>query len=203
MSPRTGLSICIACAGLSCASARDRINALDSRVAAVERPVPQPPTSPQAAPTPGEPHLAEAVTVELGDSEFHGGDAIMISEVRGTRPTLQLGESYVVKGYYHLSSRDTATLLLSVTTTSRADSGVTQPASAVRLSRGDGEFALTKRLDTPGHLHLTFYGTDGRPVSGVYFGAGDWLLQHKSWRYDSPTPLPNSPENTKSPFELL
>ena len=203
MSLRTGLSLCIASAGLSCASHGDRISALDDRVAALEQQVSEPPTSPQAAPTPGESRLAEAVSVELGDSEFHGGDAIIISEVRGTRPTLELGESYVVKGYYPLSSRDTATLLLSVTTTSRAGSGVTQPASAIRVSRGDGEFALTKHLEAPGHLHLTFYGTDGRPVSGVYFGAGDWLLRHKSWRYDSPTLLPNAPENTKSPFELL
>ena len=209
MDPRASLRSLLllgaAFTAFSCVSQRDQVDALEGRIAALEDQV-QRGTSKSApavlAPPATHPQFTDAVSVELGASEFHDGDTIVITEVRGTKATLQLGQSYVVTGRYHLSSRDSATLLLSVTATNGGVSSPT-PESTVRVARGDGEFTLTKRLDSVGYPHLTFYGTDGQPVSGVYFGTGDWLLKRKDWRYDAPSPKPSPPQQSTKPIELL
>jgi hypothetical protein len=56
---------------------------------------------------------------------------------------------------------------------------------ALEVLRGDGEFALSSIVDS-GYPHLTFYGADGDPFGGVYFGSGGSVLEKKRWRYRNP-----------------
>jgi hypothetical protein len=100
---------------------------------------------------------------------------------------LKVGGSYVIRGRYTLQSLPEATLLLSVTTSGPSGHAPVPPGASVRVTRGSGEFELRRELTDEGWPHLTFYDVnDGRPVGGVYFGEGDWLLAKKSWRYRAP-----------------
>src|SRR5262245_17507933 len=74
------------------------------------------PSSPRVLTTIGQKD-GSVIPVELGASEFHDGDAIAITEVRGTASTFAIGSSYVVRGQFRLMSREKATLLLSITAT--------------------------------------------------------------------------------------
>lgn len=126
------------------------------------------------------------VPIELGEAEFYDGDSITITEIRGSHATVAKGGTYVVKGRYHLASRDGARLLLSVTATEGSGRSETEPDSVTTVAKGDGEFTLVKRVDVAGYPHLTFYGADGHPFGGVYFGHGESLLGKKGWSYRTP-----------------
>lgn len=173
----------------SCAHDRAEITSLQARVAALESRLDgaSPKTAaPRAAPPEIANKLVNSVPVELGDVEFYDGDTITITEIRGTEPSMRPGGTFLVKGRYHLASRDGATLLFSITATQGNGRTTTPKESRLLATRGDGEFALVARFDNPGYPHLTFYGSDGRPFGGVYFGNGDSLLSEKTWRYRQP-----------------
>ena len=173
----------------SCAHDRAEIASLEGRVAALESRL-DGASHKTAAPTTAPPEIAKrlvnSVPVELGDAEFHDGDTITITEIRGTEPSMRPGGTFLVKGRYHLASRDGATLLFSITATQGSGRTTTPEESRLLVTRGDGEFALFARIDSPGYPHLTFYGANGQPFGGVYFGNGDSLLSKKAWRYREP-----------------
>lgn len=123
------------------------------------------------------------IPVELGASEFHDGDSVTIAHVRGTEPAFAVGSSYVVRGHYRLMSRDRATLLLSITAMGTAGNIPIEEGSRLDVQRGEGDFVLWSQINYAGYPHLTFYGSDGYPIGGVYFGNGRSLLQNKSWSY--------------------
>lgn len=173
----------------SCAHDRAEIASLEARVAALESRL-DGASHKTAARAAAPPEIAKRfvnpVPVELGDAEFYDGDAITITEVRGTEPSMRPGGTFLVKGRYHLASRDSATLLFSITATQGTGRTTTPEESRLLVSRGDGEFALVATIDNPGYPHLTFYGADGHPFGGVYFGNGDSLLSKKGWKYREP-----------------
>jgi hypothetical protein len=130
-----------------------------------------------------EPKFEYAPAFELGAAEFHGGDAITITELRCDRSAIEADATCRVKGRYVLKSKDRATLLFSVTESGAAKPTPTEARAMVKLARGEGSFTLVHKLPK-GYPHLTFYDPSGHPVSGTYFGHGDSLLKVKSWRYD-------------------
>ncbi len=176
-----------------CGGAMDeKVAALEARVARLEASLaPAAPATtksddaqPDLEPAAPAAHTAP-VAFELGDAEFYDGDEITIREIAGTQATMDVGGSYLVKGHYRLQSHDSATLLLSVTVTEGSGHGTTRRTARLKVSRGEGDFELLKRLGPHGYPHLTYYGPDGHPFGGVYFGSGPWLLPHKSWRYNA------------------
>jgi hypothetical protein len=174
----------------SCAHQQAEIASLESRIAALEAQRHEAPCagapSPAASAESPRQALENAVPVELGDAEFYDGDTIAITEIRGTETLLRPGGTFLVKGRYHLASHDNATLLFSVTATHGTGRAPIPVDSRLAVSRGDGEFALVTTINGAGYPHLTFYGSDGHPFGGVYFGNGESVLPKKTWSYRDP-----------------
>lgn len=119
----------------------------------------------------------------------------------GTVPALQVGGSYQLSGTYRLSSQERASLLASVTLTTRSASPPDSPWASTFVARGSGQFQLELTLHQQGFPHVTMYSPSGRPFCGLYFGHDEWLLKRKGWSYLLPAPvLPVAPTQ---PFQLL
>jgi hypothetical protein len=133
-----------------------------------------PPLLPQAPVS----ELKHVVPFRIGATEFQGGDSITITEVRGTSETIQVGDTYQVKGTYHLASRPHATLALSVSAIRPEDSvGFWASNQSMTIDCGDGDFTLYERIACPGYPHVSLYA--GRnSIGGVYFGTGETILRH-------------------------
>ena len=130
------------------------------------------------------PALPHDVPFRLGDIELDGKDRIEITSVRGDRATFEIGGTYEVQGRYALTTRQQASLVLSVTTSGPPVPSPAHGNSHVRVNQGKGTFSLTMHLAQAGWPHVTLYDVDSRaPFSGVYFGEGAFLLEKKSWRY--------------------
>ncbi len=116
------------------------------------------------------PHV---LSFRLGKRTFAEGDNITITEIRGTRPKLEIGGRYLVRGEYTLSSQDSASLCLFRTTT-KPGTGRIKPTQRMEVQRGSGVFALEKEIYSDGYLHLSFYPSGGRSsFGGLYFGQND------------------------------
>jgi hypothetical protein len=121
--------------------------------------------------------LTQIVPFKIGYSDLAGGDRITITEVHGTSDAISPGNTYQVKGTYHLASHDQATLAMSVTATRPQDArGFWASNQSINIQRGDGEFTVYECIPCPGYPHITIYA-DGKSVSDVYFGTGDSLLK--------------------------
>jgi hypothetical protein len=100
----------------------------------------------------------------IGQKSFPQGDYIEITSVE--RSTNQM----VVKGDYNLVSHDQALLALYCTSTNR---NVHEEAiQRMQISKGRGDFELSRSHLYPGLHHVTMYslGAVGKPFAGVYFG---------------------------------
>ena len=102
----------------------------------------------------------------IGQASFPKGDSIEITSVERTP------ERMTVKGHYNLVSHDQATLALYITSTNR---NVPEDATQrMQISKGRGDFELSRSHLYPGLHHVTMYslGADGKskPFAGVYFG---------------------------------
>ncbi len=159
---------------------RARVDRLEAEVAALKSQGRVHQSAPAAAPrsartcvdvnVPPSTQFPFVVDVERGSTSIKAGDAIEIREVRGTRPQLEQGGNYLVRGSYTLGSADEARLLLSVTA-ERPGEGCTSGNSrgSMRVSKGSGDFELATRVPYQGKPHVTFY-VDGQNGGGVYFG---------------------------------
>jgi hypothetical protein len=97
----------------------------------------------------------------IGQSWFPGGDSIAITSVE--RSTNRL----VVKGHYNLVSRDQATLALYCTSTNTNPHE--EATQRMQLSKGRGDFELSRSHLYPGLHHVSMYA-DGHPFASLYFG---------------------------------
>jgi len=147
------------------------------------QPDPAPITTPANSPAP--PVQLPPVVVS-GESEFPyiinfvpyipdgwnspAGDEITITSVRGDRKHIELGGKYLVEGTYKLASVESMMLSVSITAPSRNSPGASSPTlpgeEGTKVSRGTGNFSLTKIMRYPGSLHVAFY-----PVHGGESGA--------------------------------
>ena len=139
-----------------------------------------------STPSPRRPGFPHKVPFELGESEYVGADRIEILEVWGSEPAYQPEGRYLVRGTYRLASVREATLLLATTTTRTDNSGPTEPAQTMQVTRGSGTFELVHRMPAEGYPHLTFYGPSGSGIGGVYFGTGVSVKRDKGWSYSAP-----------------
>ena len=103
----------------------------------------------------------------IGQASFPEGDYIEITSVE--RSTNRM----VVKGNYNLVSHDKALLALYGTSTNNADGHVPEDATQrMQISRGRGDFELSRSHLYPGLHHVTMYSPwpEGKAFAVVYFG---------------------------------
>ncbi len=123
------------------------------------------------------------VPVELGQTEFKEGGHIEIEEVWGTRPRVEVGGQYMVRGKYVLPPGQRGKLYFYET--ANGDWG-REPTSdvdlqTVNLDKESGEFTLVHGMMGPGNFHLYMASPDkySRYFANVYFGTGDNVLRKK------------------------
>jgi len=123
------------------------------------------------------------VAWSMGDHDFPGGDEITIKQVRGTKPTLAPGGRYLVRGTYDLRSVARARLYFGLTA-SNADgyTATDEPQQAVWLTRGTGEFILSRFFQNEGDPHVSLYREKGANFGGVYFGDERGVLRDKGYQ---------------------
>jgi hypothetical protein len=106
---------------------------------------------------------------EAAPPDTRAGDAIKITEIRGTSPVLTVGGMYLVRGTYTLASEPDAALGFHVTA-SRPGEGCTNGngRASQAIARGSGSFELATRIAYEGRPHVSFY-VAGQGSGGVYF----------------------------------
>jgi RNA polymerase sigma factor (sigma-70 family) len=130
----------------------------------------------QGAPELTFPHVIP-VTLSAASAPFRSGDGLLITSVRGDRPHLEPGGTYLVEGNYTLGSAPSAVLALSLT--ARVPQGATDWPKTQHdtIERGSGVFAFIATMQVEGRFHVSFYfPTPGHPNS-VSSGAGVYLLE--------------------------
>jgi hypothetical protein len=127
-----------------------------------------------AAALPSEADFPHLIPVEtwLAAGGFGRGDQIAIRLVRGNRPRLEPGGTYLVLGTYTLASHAEATLALSLTASGPAGRGAWAPTQRRRIAQGSGEFALVAPMRSAGEFHVSFYLADRNDPRRSYAGGG-------------------------------
>lgn len=129
------------------------------------------------------PALSE-IAVAFGPAEFSEGDSIIVDQVLGTSPKLEIGDRVVVRGRYRLASQARAKLGLSLTRTESREPVPISPAANKQVAKGAGEFELVYEVKHVGCMHVSLSDTsDGRSFGTVYFGTPEQLARvHRSPR---------------------
>src|ERR1022692_2902574 len=105
----------------------------------------------------------------IGKTWFPKGDSIEILSVERSP------ERMAVKGRYNLVSADSAGLTLNITSTNQT--GFPEdPNQSIRISKGRGDFELSRSHLVPGLPHVSMYANGGS-FAGVYFGTQDEALE--------------------------
>jgi RNA polymerase sigma factor (sigma-70 family) len=129
--------------------------------------------------------LKYRIPFETGYTETNEGGRIEIQEVWGTRPRIEVGGQYLVRGKYVLPPGERGTLYFYETAT--GDWGQTPTASLdlqyTPLDKERGEFTLMHGMAGPGYFHLYLASPErySRTFANVYFGTGDNVLRKKTW----------------------
>lgn len=119
-----------------------------------------------------------AVRMWVADGGFRSDDAIAITVVRGDRPKIEVGGTYLVQGEYRLESAPTALLALSLTSNGRGGRSVWAETQRRQIERGVGTFTLVAAMHDEGNFHVSFYIADrssdperkvAHSAGGIYF----------------------------------
>jgi RNA polymerase sigma factor (sigma-70 family) len=151
------------------------------------------------------------VPVEIGSSEFRNGGRLEILEIWGTRPKIEVGGQYLVRGKYVLPQDGTLHFYETANATATPDSqsahlrydaaialaphgaGATLDLQLTDLPKGQGEFTVLHGMAGPGSFHLILTAVDkySNWFANVYFGTGDNVLRKKARTgFISPDPDP-------------
>ncbi len=116
------------------------------------------------------PHNIPIETYQTEWSQFRPGDSITLSELRGSSPRIEAGQTYQIKGHYVLASQERA--MMSVFCANGETEDGHSPKSAT-VSKGAGDFCWEFKLLKPGMLHVSFYPSGG----GSGFGGCHFRLK--------------------------
>jgi RNA polymerase sigma factor (sigma-70 family) len=123
------------------------------------------------------------VAFKTGFTEFKEGGHIEITEVWGTRPHIEVGGQYLVRGKYVLPPGERGKLYFYETAT--GDWGrmgtATLDLQSMAVDKQQGEFTLVHGMAGPGYFHLYLAPAENysRTFANVYFGTGDNVLREK------------------------
>jgi RNA polymerase sigma factor (sigma-70 family) len=125
--------------------------------------------------------LKHKVPFEIGYTETSEGGRIEIQEVWGTRPRIEEGGQYLVRGKYVLPPGERGKLYFYETAEGAGGVGPTLDLQYTALDKEKGEFALLHGMTVPGYFHLYLASPDrySRYFANVYFGTGDNVLRKK------------------------
>jgi beta-lactamase regulating signal transducer with metallopeptidase domain len=115
------------------------------------------------------------VPFEIGRTQSRDGGRIEISEVWGTRPEIEIGGQYLVRGKYRLPPGKRGMLYFYRTASGPSGQTASLDLQSTPADKQEGEFALVHGMAGPGYFHLIL--TDAKRYSrwfaNVYFGTGD------------------------------
>jgi RNA polymerase sigma factor (sigma-70 family) len=122
------------------------------------------------------------VRFELGRTQTTEGGRIEIREVWGTRPQIEIGGQYLVRGKYSMPPGVRGKIYF-YATASGAWGGITTTldTQSIAVDQPEGEFALMHGMLGTGHFHLilTEAGNYSRYFANVYFGTGDNVFRER------------------------
>jgi RNA polymerase sigma factor (sigma-70 family) len=125
--------------------------------------------------------LKHKVPIQIGQSETKDGARIEIEEIRGTRPRIEVGGQYWVRGKYVLPPGQKGKLCFYETSSGEWGRTPTQnmDLQQVTLDKPSGEFELMHGMQGPGYFHLVLTDADNysNKFANVYFGTGDNVLR--------------------------
>ncbi|AMV24682.1 ECF RNA polymerase sigma factor SigE [Gemmata sp. SH-PL17] len=163
------------------AEVKQQLQQLQQKLAKLEQEVPAGRDGAAAAGALAE-RFKHRVAFEIGDTETRDGWRIEIREVWGTRPKIEVGGQYLVRGKYKLPAGQKGKLYfyLTASTTAGAVTG-TLDLQMQNLDKPEGEFTLVHGMENPGHFHLILTDPDkySRWFANVYFGTGDTVWRKK------------------------
>jgi RNA polymerase sigma factor (sigma-70 family) len=122
------------------------------------------------------------VRFEIGRTQTSEGGRIEIREVWGTRPQIEIGGQYLVRGKYSMPPGVRGKIYF-YATASGAWGGITTTldTQSIAVDQPEGEFALMHGMLGTGHFHLILTEADNysRYFANVYFGTGDNVWREK------------------------
>jgi hypothetical protein len=120
------------------------------------------------------------VPFEIGRTESHEGGRVEIREVWGTRPRIEVGGQYLVRGKYVLPPGARGKLHFYATAGGAWGAiPTTLDLQYTAADKPEGEFTLMHGMLGPGNFHLILTDADrySRCFADVYFGTGDNVLR--------------------------
>jgi RNA polymerase sigma factor (sigma-70 family) len=122
------------------------------------------------------------VPFEIGHTEYKEGGRIEIREVWGTRPRIEVGGQYLVRGKYLLPPGERGNLYFYATAGGAWGAiTTTLDLQSTAVDKQEGEFALVHGMSGPGSFHLVLADPEcySRMFANVYFGTGDNVYRRK------------------------
>jgi RNA polymerase sigma factor (sigma-70 family) len=122
------------------------------------------------------------VHFEIGYTEFREGSRLEILGVWGTRPQIEVGGQYLVRGKYALPPGEKGKIYF-YATASGAWGGITTTLDlqTTAVEKQEGEFELMHSMLGPGSFHLVLADPErySKPFANVYFGTGENVWRKK------------------------
>ena len=121
------------------------------------------------------------IPVELGREQFNNGGKIEIREVWGTRPQIEIGGQYLVRGKYVFPPGKHGMLHLYASANGPWGKTTSLDLQSTAVEKPEGEFALIHGMAGPGYFHLILVDADrySNYFADVYFGTGDNVYRDK------------------------
>jgi beta-lactamase regulating signal transducer with metallopeptidase domain len=115
------------------------------------------------------------VPFETGLTETSEGGRIDIREVRGTRPKIEVGGQYLVRGKYVLPPGERGALYFYASASGPWGKTASLDLQSTQLEKQEGDFELVHGMAGPGYFHLVLSDPKRytRMFANVYFGNGD------------------------------
>jgi RNA polymerase sigma factor (sigma-70 family) len=121
------------------------------------------------------------VPFEIGRTQTREGGRIEIREVWGTRPRIEVGGQYLVRGKYVLPPGERGMLYFYASAGGAWGMTSSLDLQSTAADKQEGEFALVHGMAGPGYFHLILTAAErySRYFADVYFGTGDNVWRKK------------------------
>ena len=115
------------------------------------------------------------VPFEIGRTQTKDGGRIEIREVWGTRPQIEIGGQYLVRGKYALPRGERGMLYFYASAGGPWGRTASLDLQSTPVDEQEGDFALIHGMAGPGYFHLILTDAErySRWFADVYFGNGD------------------------------
>ena len=127
-------------------------------------------------------HFKYRVPFETGETQTRNGGRIKIREVLGTRPKIEVGGQYLVRGKYVLPAGEHGKLYFYATAGGPWGQTASLDLQSTEVDKQEGEFALIHGMAGPGYFHLILTDPEkySRWFANVYFGTDDNVYREKA-----------------------